>query len=150
MSHLVVSTRIDAPPAAVWADVEDISTHVRWMADAESIVFTSEQASGVGTTFDCRTRIGPIALTDRMEITAWEPGRRMGVRHSGIVTGSGEFRLEPLDGGSATQFTWEEDLRFPTWSGGPVAAAVATPVMRAVWRGNVARLRDMVESGIRS
>ena len=43
MTPIRVTTVIDAPPAEVWAGVEDIATHVEWMADAESITFTSEQ-----------------------------------------------------------------------------------------------------------
>ena len=35
-----------------WEDVRDLASHVTWMADAESIRFTSERTSGVGTTFD--------------------------------------------------------------------------------------------------
>ena len=59
------------------------------MADAESIRFLTEQTRGVGTRFECVTKVGPIRLTDRMEITEWEPGRSMGVRHDGLVTGTG-------------------------------------------------------------
>ena len=94
MSRIKVSRTIDAPPDRVWAAVEDISTHVRWMGDAESITFTSEQTKGRGTTFDCLTRVGPFALVDSMEITRWDEGRAMGVIHTGLVTGVGEFRLK--------------------------------------------------------
>ena len=51
------------------------------MADAEVIRFLTEQTAGVGTRFECVTKVGPIRLTDEMEITEWEPGRAMGVRH---------------------------------------------------------------------
>ena len=54
-----------------------------------------------------------------MEITEWEPERAMGVRHDGLVTGTGRFTLEPLDDGRRTRFTWEEELTFPWWLGGP-------------------------------
>ena len=53
-----------------------------------------------------------------MEITEWEPERSMGVRHSGIVTGTGVFTLEPIDLERRTRFTWTEDLRFPWYLGG--------------------------------
>ena len=72
---------------AVWAAVEDVGSHVEWMADAEAIRFTSASTSGVGTTFECDTKVGPLRLTDLMEITRWEPGKAMGVRHVGLVTG---------------------------------------------------------------
>jgi carbon monoxide dehydrogenase subunit G len=139
-----VSTEIDAPPAQVWDDLRDIASHAEWMADAESIRFTSEQRSGVGTTFECVTRVGPIRLTDVMEITEWEVGGVMGVRHAGIVTGTGRFTLEPTGGG--TRFTWEERLRFPWWMGGPVGALVGGPVMRWIWTRNLRSLRNRFET----
>ena len=71
--------------------------HVDWMHDAVAIRFTGEQTRGVGTRFLCDTRVGPITLVDRMEITEWEPAAVMGVRHTGIVTGSGRFTLEAID-----------------------------------------------------
>lgn len=146
MTRIRVSADYDATPDAVWRVIEPIDDHVRWMADAETIRFLDEQTSGVGTRFECVTRIGPIRLVDAMEITEWAPGRAMGVRHQGVVGGEGRFTLEPLDGGRRTRFTWEETLRFPWWLGGPVGAAVAGPlVLRRIWAGNLRRLRPLVE-----
>jgi uncharacterized protein YndB with AHSA1/START domain len=147
MAAVKVHIDIDAPPERVWAALEDISTHVRWMADAETITFSSPQTSGVGTTFDCLTRIGPISLVDRMEVTEWTAGRRMGVRHVGVVTGTGAFTLSGRRRGRVTRFSWRERLEFPWWMGGPVGAFAAKPVLGAVWRRNLRRLRDLVESG---
>ena len=77
VGRIQVSTVIDAPPATVWDVVRHIERHVDWMVDAEAIRFTSDQRTGLGTAFDCETRIGPLHLTDRMEITEWQPGRTM-------------------------------------------------------------------------
>lgn len=149
MARITVSTTIDASPAAVWAAVEDIGSHVEWMGDAEAIRFTSASTSGVGTTFDCETRVGPLRLTDRMEITRWEPGRTMGVRHVGLVAGEGAFTLSPAGRRfrrrSATRFEWSERLVFPWWMGGPVGGIVGGRVMRAIWKQNLRRLKARVE-----
>ena len=123
----------------MWDDVRDLGSHVEWMADAEAIRFTSRRRSGVGTTFDCDTRVGPLRLVDRMEVTEWRPGRSIGVHHVGLVTGSGRFTLRRALRG--TRFTWEEELRFPWWLGGPVGGVVGSVVLRAVWRRNLRRLR---------
>jgi hypothetical protein len=146
MPRIEVATVIDAPPEVVWARIEDVATHVDWMADAEAIRFTSDQTAGVGTTFDCDTKIGPAKLTDRMAVTEWSPGQAMGVRHEGLVTGEGRFTLTALDGGR-TRFAWAETLRFPWWMGGRVGGAAGAPVLRAVWRRNLARLKALVEGG---
>ena len=66
-------------------------------ADATAIRFETDQTRGIGTRFVCDTKVGPITLQDHMEITEWEPQRRMGVRHTGVVTGTGSFELTPID-----------------------------------------------------
>jgi hypothetical protein len=145
MGTIRVSTVIDRDPAEVWETVGRIERHVDWMLDAESISFTSTARSGTGTTFDCATKVGPFRLVDKMEITEWEPAAVMGVRHVGVVTGSGRFTLEAVDGGR-TRFTWDETLRFPWWMGGPVGAVVGDRLMKIVWRRNLARLKGQLES----
>jgi len=141
VARIRVSTVLDAPPARVWADVQDIGSHVEWMADAVAIRFLSAHTSGVGTRFECDTKIGPFTLTDVMEIAEWVPGKVMGVHHSGVVTGTGRFTLKKLRGGR-TRFQWSEKLVYPAWMGGPVGAFVSKPVLRWVWRRNLARLAD--------
>ncbi len=119
---------------------------MQWMHDAVAIRFQTDQTRGVGTRFWCDTKIGPIKLVDEMEITEWRPGAAMGVRHTGVVTGSGVFTLTPIDLDRRTRFTWTETLRFPWWLGGPVGAAVGGPVVLArIWRRNLRELKALVE-----
>lgn len=140
MAHINVSIDIPASAERVWQVVEPVERHVDWMADAESIEFLTDQRRGVGTSFLCRTKVGPIRLTDKMRITRWEPGRAMGVEHVGLVTGSGVFTLEPLSA-TSTRFVWDETLIFPWWLGGPLGAFVGGKiVLRSIWRGNLRRL----------
>ncbi len=147
MSDVTVSIDITATPDTVWSAVEAVERHVDWMADAVAIRFESEQERGVGTRFLCDTKIGPLRLTDRMEITRWEPGVAMGVRHSGIVTGSGVFTLEPLAGGTRTTFTWTESLDYPWYLGGRFGAAVSGRLLLTpLWRRNLKRLQTLVEA----
>ncbi len=146
MTSIRVSTVIDASPTTVWAAIDDVTSHVLWMHDAVAIDFTSRRTSGVGTTFDCRTRLGPARLTDRMEITSWRPRRQMGVRHVGVVSGKGAFTLRPVRGGR-TRFTWKERLRFPWWMGGPIGGLFGGEVLRLVWRRNLRSLKRLVEAG---
>jgi hypothetical protein len=143
MTSIRVATTIAAPPDAVWARIADIGSHVRWMDDAVAIRFTSATKAGVGTTFDCDTRLGPFRLTDRMVVTEWDAPALMAIRHVGLVTGSGRFVLEPAHVG--TRFTWEEELDFPARVGGRVGALVAAPVLRRVWRRNLDNLKMLVE-----
>ncbi len=139
MARIRVRQILDAPPDQVWHDLQDIGSHVDWMEDAVAIRFLTAQTEGVGTRFDCDTKVGPFRLTDQMEITEWSPGKAMGVRHTGLVTGSGVFTLKKLRGGR-TLFQWRETLRFPPWMGGPIGAFAAKPVLRWVWRRNLRNL----------
>ena len=140
-----MSTVIDARPSEVWSDVRDIGSHVSWMEDAESIEFTSPAREGVGARFDCATKVGPFRLRDRMEVTEWAEGRAMGIRHRGLVTGTGRFSLRRTLRGR-TRFTWEERLSFPWWLGGALGARAARPVLRRTWKRNLANLKRRLES----
>ena len=143
MTAIRVATVIDAPVERVWAVVEDISSHVCWMEDAVAIRFTSAQHAGVGASFDCDTRVGRLRLVDRMQVTEWDPPHGMGIRHRGVVAGSGRFSLETA--GSGTRFSWEEDLVFPWWMGARVGGVGAAPLLRRVWRRNLRNLKRLVE-----
>jgi len=146
MGRIRVSTVIDASPAEVWEEVRLIERHVDWMADAHEITFTSDTITGVGTTFDCVTRVGPIRVTDRMAITSWREGREIGVAPRGLVTGTGRFTLARVRR-DRTRFTWVEHLSYPWWLGGPVGGVVGGFVMRRIWRRNLRVLKALVESG---
>lgn len=140
---IAVEVVIAAPVTFVWADIENISSHVDWMLDAAEIRFLSERKRGVGTRFECDTKVGPLKLTDVMEITTWKHASAMGVRHQGIVGGTGEFGLRAS--GSNTVFSWVEQLRFPWYFAGSLGAMVARPVLKAIWKGNLRRLKARVE-----
>ncbi|MBT5568143.1 MAG: SRPBCC family protein [Acidimicrobiaceae bacterium] len=149
MPRIKIEVCIRAPLQLVWEMVADIRTHTEWMVDAESITVTSDCSSGVGTTFDCVTKIGPFRTIDHMEITEWIEERVMGVAHRGLVSGSGRFTLQEA-GPSDTNFSWEETLTFPWWIGGRLTSIGSTPVLKAIWRGNLRRLSRLVEDRHRS
>jgi hypothetical protein len=155
MSGVTVSIELDATPQTVWDFVEPVERHVDWMADAVAIRFETEQTRDVGTAFLCDTRIGPIRLVDRMEITEWQPvvdpdspSGRMGVRHTGIVAGAGVFTIEASPESPArTRFTWTEQLDFPWYLGGRLGAAIGgVLVLGPIWRRNLKTLQRLVET----
>jgi len=142
-----VAVEIDAPPGEVWAAVEPIERHVDWMADATTIRLTSESSRGVGAAFECDTKVGPVSLVDVMTITEWVPQRRMGVRHTGVVSGTGAFELEPIDLARRTRFTWTEDLTFPWYFGGRLGEVIGgRAVLKRIWMRNLRELKALVEN----
>ena len=140
MARIRVSTTIEAPLDTVWEYVRRIDSHTEWMADAESISFQGAQTEGVGTAFECLTKIGPIRLNDAMVITEWAEKEAIGVRHIGLVTGEGRFTLAPA-GTGRTEFCWTEELQFPWWMGGVVGDIVGARILEWVWRRNLRTLR---------
>jgi uncharacterized protein YndB with AHSA1/START domain len=149
VTSIYVSIVIGAPPPLVWSVVEPVERHVDWMADATAVRFEGDQTRGVGTRFVCDTKVGPLKLADHMEITSWVPEREMGVRHRGLVTGTGRFTLTPsADGG--TLFAWEEALRFPWFLGARLGEVVGGQlVLKAIWRRNLRSLKRLVERSAR-
>ena len=147
MSRLCVAIDISATPAQVWSAVEAIEDHVSWMHDAVAIRFQTDRRRGVGSAFLCDTKVGPFKLVDRMEITEWTPTAAIGVRHVGLVTGTGRFTLTPIDLGRRTRFGWDESLVFPWWLGGPLGAFVGGRlVLRPIWNRSLRTLKHLVES----
>jgi len=132
---------VQADVETVWDALADIAAHVEWMADARSIRFTSALTEGVGTTFVCDTRVGPLRLNDRMEVTEWVDEQVMAVRHVGLVTGEGRFALTPR--GADTELTWTETLTFPWW----IPSLPASLVLREIWRWNLRRFERTLGSG---
>jgi carbon monoxide dehydrogenase subunit G len=144
MPSVTVSADIRAPLDAVWEAASDLANHGQWMADVESIDFDSETRHGAGTVMRVATRVGPFRTIDVMTVTGWEPGRRISVEHRGLFTGLGEFDLSAV--GGATRFTWTEEVDFPWRFGGPIGAAVARPILTLIWRGNLRRLKALLET----
>ena len=144
MPSVAVSVDIEAPLAVVWAAAADLASHVQWMADVESIGFESQSRQGAGTVMRVATKVGPFRTIDVMKVTAWEPGRRISVEHRGLFTGRGEFELSAV--GGATRVTWNEAIDFPWRFGGPIGAALARPFLTLIWRGNLRRLKALLET----
>ena len=87
MATITVRATYPVAPAVVLEELSQLDSHVHWMSAAIAIEFTSEQREGVGTSFRCTTKVGPLVTRDLMTVTRWDPPRAMGVAHTGLVTG---------------------------------------------------------------
>ena len=141
-----VGTTVAASPRQVWEHIADVRSHVGWMKDAAAIRLVGGAANQVGAIYEVDTRVGPLRLLDVVEVTEWDEARSMGVRHAGLVTGTGRFTLRRHDAG--TRFEWEEELVFPWWMGGPPGALLGSLVLKQVWKRNLRTLRHQVEAGL--
>lgn len=143
-SSVVVSRTIARPPEVVWAYLADMEGHSRWMTDVVGMDFEGQSRRGPGTRLIVKTRVGPFRTDDILEVVEWHEGSFITVAHRGAVKGEGRLSIEPVQSGSLV--TWEESLRFPWWLGGPLGGLVATPILRRVWRRNLAALDELVIS----
>lgn len=139
MSNIEVFNDIQQPLPVVWDVMSQLDRHSEWMTDAESVSFVDGQTSGVGTTMDVLTRVGPFTAIDRIVVESWNPPTTIGVSHRGLVSGTGAFRLSETHMG--TRFEWKEDLHFPWYLGGAITAVAAKPILRRIWRSNLARFK---------
>ncbi len=121
---------VEAPPAAVWDALVDWDRQGEWMLGTR-VRGTTNGGQGVGGGIEGWTGIGPIGFLDTMVITAWEPGVRCVVRHTGrVVRGSGAFEIEDL-GGGRSRFLWSEYLDLPFGRVGRWGWPVVRPLLRA-------------------
>ena len=143
MATITVRIHIPAPPEAVWAVIEDLEHQGDWMVDVRRLKVVSERKRGAGAVMHVTSELfGLPIVKDVMEITVWEPPRRMDVEHRGQFHGTGSFILEPTANG--TNFTWVEDFRPRLGPLGELAfALLIRPHLRRVFFRSVSNVRRL-------
>ncbi|TMM06885.1 MAG: SRPBCC family protein [Actinobacteria bacterium] len=138
-----VGTSLPCPPEEAWAILLAWERQADWMLDADRVEVVSQEREGVGVRLAVRTRIlGLPAFTEAMEVTGWEPPRRLVLRHGGLVAGEGTWSLTPEPGG--TRFDWIEDVRLRVPVVGEAAARFYAPVLRWLMGRGARGLREAV------
>lgn len=85
------------------------------------VPFTRIRTTDAG--FTARTGIGPIGFDDPMEITHWDPPRRVELRKRGKII-RGDATIDVETSGSGSVVTWTEEVRVagvPRWCDAVVA-----------------------------
>lgn len=148
MAHLESRTFVAAGPHVVWAELADLEHQGEWMVDVRSLEVTSPPPHGRGSVLRVTSTLFGLPLVhDVMEVTAWEPPRRMRVRHRGQFAGVGEFLLTPCAGGVV--LTWSEDFVPPFGRAGEALFAIAVrPQLLRVFARSLGNLRRRCEHDI--
>jgi len=142
--RIQVSTVINKPLNIVWDEVKIMENHVNWMEDAAKIDFLSDNNAGIDTKMKVLTKVGPISLNDIITVTEWVEKKSIGVIHQGIVTGKGVFYLSEINENS-TKFTWDEELKFPIYLGGPIGEFFRGMILKQIWKKNLKNLKEIIE-----
>ena len=147
---VAAEVELAASPQEVWRHLVAWAEQPRWMGDAASVRVVGSRREGSGVRLAVRTKVlGLFALlTDILEVTQWEPPRRLVVVRRGFVRGSGEWRLYPAATG--TRFVWREVLTMPVPVLGELVLLAYRPVMGWLMRRSLSRLRALVASQPRS
>ena len=135
---------LNAPPERVWNVLTDWERQVSWMPDVAWIRVIGPHRA-MNAKIAVRTKVlGVPFVTDKLKVVAWEPPRRLVVRHLGLVRGTGEWRLDHT--GELTRFTWSEDITLGVPGVGDLAINAYAPVLRWVHRRAIRNLRQQVGS----
>ncbi|HEX4979521.1 MAG TPA: SRPBCC family protein [Acidimicrobiales bacterium] len=110
--HVEVSRRIAASPDTVWNALSDITRMGEWSPECHTCEWKDDSAArGVGARFFGHNRNGDKEWTTEAEITAWEPGRRLGFDgvFADLRFASWSYTIEPADGGGCVVTeTWDD------------------------------------------
>jgi hypothetical protein len=140
--NVSVASRLPVAPGEAWRLLTDWERQPAWMRDAASVRLLTERRDGTGVQLAVRTRILSVPLfTERLEVVAWEPPRRLVIAHRSFVHGVGVWRVDPVPGGSL--FRWVEEISLPVPLLGWIALAAYRPFMRRLMGGAMRNLRRL-------
>jgi hypothetical protein len=137
-AEIAESVDIDAPVETVWREVMDWESQGEWMLGTRVRVTHGDGVSP-GTRVAAFTGLGPLGVTDHIELVGWDPPHRATVRHVGrIIRGSGVFTVAErlgVGGREGSTFTMSEYLDLPL---GPLGA-VGWPLVRPAFAWGLQR-----------
>ncbi len=140
--NVSVASRLPVAPEEAWRLLTAWERQPAWMRDAASVRLLTERRDGTGVQLAVRTRILSIPLfTERLEVVAWEPPRRLVIAHRSFIHGVGVWRVDPVPDGSL--FRWVEEVSLPVPVLGWIALAIYRPIMRRLMRGAMRKLRRL-------
>jgi hypothetical protein len=145
-----VTRRTPLAPEVAWSAVSDLAEHTRDVPLTD--VRVPEGGLVLGAEVVVWTRLGPLAVADRMLVTVLEPGRRLRLVKTGrLLRGWADIRVGPdpdRPGGGRVDWTeelWLPGLQRPTR---PLGDRLGPRLFRRVVEGVLARAeRDAVRPG---
>ena len=133
------------PPEVVWRLVTDWENQGDWQLEARDFVVTSTEREGLGVTAEATVSIGGITTRDVAEVVAWEPGKLLGIKHGGWVSGEGELHLTAL-GSDRTHVFWVERLFPPLGIAGAVGLTAFKPLLSRTFQRDLRVLQGLVRA----
>jgi uncharacterized membrane protein len=96
------SITIDRPAEEVFGYLAHFENGMEWRSELRQIQRLTQQAEGPGARYRERFDWGGIEGADTLEVTGFEPNRRVTFVAEGDIRILGEYRVFPLEGGHTT------------------------------------------------
>lgn len=112
MPEIVEKIAVAAPAERAWDALTAWDRQSEWMLGTR-VYATHLDGRAIGGGLSAFTGIGPVGITDTMEITEWSPPAVCRVRHTGrVVRGTATFQVH-ADGPNRSVVTWSEQIIVP-------------------------------------
>jgi carbon monoxide dehydrogenase subunit G len=135
---------LPATPEEVFAVVADLPAH------GDFVPFTRvEHDPGpvrVGWRFTGLSGVGPLALVDRMQVTAWDPPHGFAVAKLGPVLAGGA-RATLVPDGAGTRLVWQEEIVLRPTALGRRLGRLTDPVTRWLFTRTLDAMTARVTAG---
>ena len=138
-------TVVAAPPAAVWAFVDDPARYLQFMAGITRWERDGDRDRGVGARYRTLMRVGSAEVGGLVEVVEHAPPRDLAWTSVTGIAQRGRWRLRPRADGRT-----DVELRLAYGVSGPSAVAwlatrLAAPTVEGHLRGTLAQLKRQVE-----
>lgn len=145
MATLQLTITIDRPIEDVFRVLSDPATTPRWSRNAIEEHVTTAGPVGVGSRRRATVRrFGGGTTQNEIEVTAFEPNRRIALRSiESPVPFSSAYLLTPIGSGARVDWDWDFDLKGGLRLVGPLVRGMFARAFRA----DLARLKSMMEAG---
>jgi polyketide cyclase/dehydrase/lipid transport protein len=135
---------VPAKPEEVWRRLLVWELQPLWMSDAASVRVLTPHREGSGVRVAVRTRVlGVPVFTETLEVTLWDPPRRLRLAHGSLVRGFGEWTLQRA--GEGTLFRWTERLSMPVPILGELALLSYRPLMARLMKRSLQSFQDWLD-----
>ncbi len=125
---------LDVPPHEVFAWVADLDGWHRWRPSEGRLEQVTPGPVGVGTTWEAAGRVLDEDIAVTIEVTAYDPDVRFGLKVAGSIEAEQTFAIEP--GPDGTRLTVTLELADPQ---------LAEPA-RAQWDSDLRTLKRLLEA----
>ena len=142
MSTIERSIVIERPVQDVWDFVQDTSKDALWQTTLVQSQVLTEGPRRVGTQVQEVRRFLGVQIPMTLELTEFEPERRLSLKAvAGGIPLSGNYMLEPLDGGTKLTVTGQLEAHRLFKLAEPVFARMTSRELEA----SLGHLKDLLE-----